>query len=62
MTPEQIRHAKSLAVIKAPEFETPSQLAEFIALSLDMDDELDDETSEIWQLAFEAFVTTGNLR
>jgi hypothetical protein len=62
MHPKQIQHAKRLANTKTFEFETPSQLAEFLALSMDVCEELDDETSEIWQIAFDAFVAYEDLQ
>lgn len=55
MTKDQIAQAKSIAKRNANRFDTVSQLAEFIALLLDITDELDDETSEIWMIAFENF-------
>ena len=55
MTKDQIAQAKSIAKRNANRFDTVSQLAEFIATLLDITDELDDETSEIWMIAFENF-------
>lgn len=55
MTRDQIAQAKSIAKRNANRFDTVSQLAEFIATLLDITDELDDETSEIWLIAFENF-------
>lgn len=55
MTRDQIAQAKSIAKRNANRFDTVSQLAEFIATLLDITDELDDETSEIWMIAFENF-------
>ena len=55
MTRDQIAQAKSIAKLNANRFDTVSQLAEFIATLLDITDELDDETSEIWLIAFENF-------
>lgn len=55
MTKDQIAQAKKICKRFANEFETVSELAEFVAETLNLTDELDDPTSEIWLIAFENF-------
>lgn len=54
MTKDQINRARVIAAANCTEFSTASELAEFIADVLNIDDELDDETSELWDIAISA--------
>lgn len=55
MTRDLIAQAKAIAKRNANRFETVSELAEYVATVLNITEELDDGTSDIWLIAFETF-------